>query len=962
MKTSPINFTGITRVDIKQTELNAGQYNGHGEPGEIVIDLTTYDAFIANADGFLNDFSNPTGLIAFNISNGTSNVKVYGANGNIGFTVGGSSNVAEFGSGTSLFRGNLIPALNSTYSLGNATRQIDGVWLSGFTAYIDNIAIANTGGQLTVDGDPVLVQTVDGNLNISNVTANTVTVGIDLTVSQDASMTGDIDITGEMAIGGNITTSEDVVADNFITSGEVSAFQDITGANITGLEVNAVNMNVGGDVLIVGNLTATDGLITDTVRSPSGNLTLQGSGASGNIIFDPTGTGFISVSGALISNVGTPVDNHDMSTKQYADETIVGQVPKDSVQAGTIDDLAVMSGGAVTYNNGVAGVGATLTLSVGLTNIDGVVLVPGFRILVKDQVNEAENGIYVYNGPTLYTRATDADTPTELTGGTFIFVKSGVQNRSSGHSIIQGPVVVGTDPVKFVQLSGELNYGGHNGLFLTGNEFNIIPVMPAGTYGNSTANSLAMTVNDYGKFTSLTNAVIGPVANLVIDTNLFAGNLSATTNINILGNATTTGNTTAAAVNITTNTRLNNVVVTRNLSVNGFSFNNAMVVKNTLLGRDVRTIYSAANVRNLTITSVNSNFYDANIFGNVTTVGSRRVDFGLVSKLRITGGNNGDALVTTATGFAAWGAGDNLNIGNLQVNELNLAGTLNTSVSLNNNTRPFNWQAGYPSSSIYPYPNILAGDVISEYDGISPGLELRVGRSTFSSSRTFTRADLLTRDKPLISSVSLVSRLRPGVTNNITNTDRPAGIFFGFADSITRDNELVASSNQKFYSNVLSNVYPAAMSITNTNYFGGNPETSGSLYPYALRLYGPNPDIGQNDGQFYNRNIFRIDAFDSSLLNLAIVYVFPSSSAYRWLYYYINNTLVGSIYWTPNSPEDSWIQNWDNNTPYLYQFSTISVETPGVNYSSFVLKRWYVGSAQSFMYKNLATPIARMPA
>jgi len=61
----------------------------------------------------------------------------------------------------------------------------------------------------------------------------------------------------------------------------------------------------------------------------------------------------------------------------------------EAAHCATTDTLAVLSGGTVTYDNGTAGVGATLTLSAGLTAIDGHTLTNGDRILVKNQANQA---------------------------------------------------------------------------------------------------------------------------------------------------------------------------------------------------------------------------------------------------------------------------------------------------------------------------------------------------------------------------------------------------------------------------------------------------------------------------------------------------------------------------------------------------------------------------------------------
>jgi len=93
-----------------------------------------------------------------------------------------------------------------------------------------------------------------------------------------------------------------------------------------------------------------------------------------------------------------------------------------------------------TYDNGTAGVGATLTAgaNAALAAIDGVTLVPGDRILVKNQASALQNGIYVVSSvgsasaPWFVTRATDADTATtEMRYGLATYVTAGSTNGAS---------------------------------------------------------------------------------------------------------------------------------------------------------------------------------------------------------------------------------------------------------------------------------------------------------------------------------------------------------------------------------------------------------------------------------------------------------------------------------------------------------------------------------------------------
>ena len=80
--------------------------------------------------------------------------------------------------------------------------------------------------------------------------------------------------------------------------------------------------------------------------------------------------------------------------------------------------------GTITYDNGTAGVGATLTTSSGnFDTLDGISISTDDRVLVKNESTTANNGIYVKTSSTVLTRASDFDTPVEMAGGDFVFIQ-----------------------------------------------------------------------------------------------------------------------------------------------------------------------------------------------------------------------------------------------------------------------------------------------------------------------------------------------------------------------------------------------------------------------------------------------------------------------------------------------------------------------------------------------------------
>lgn len=209
-------------------------------------------------------------------------------------------------------------------------------------------------------------------------------------------------------------------------------------------------------------------------------------------------TANVSWSNYKITNLADPSADSDAANKGYVDSVAQGLNIHDPVAAATTTTLAATTGGTVTYNNGTSGVGATLTLQNALTVLDGYTLVTGDRIIVKNEVATANNGVYTINSAkTVLTRATDADTSTELNGGDFFFVQNGTVNDNTGWVIVDKVTTIGTTPVVFSQFSGAGTYTAGNGLTLTGNVFSAVADTGILVSGSGIAINTAVVVTKY---------------------------------------------------------------------------------------------------------------------------------------------------------------------------------------------------------------------------------------------------------------------------------------------------------------------------------------------------------------------------------------------------------------------------------------------------------------------------------
>jgi hypothetical protein len=162
-----------------------------------------------------------------------------------------------------------------------------------------------------------------------------------------------------------------------------------------------------------------------------------------------------------ITGLLDPASPQDAATKNYVDNVSQGLDPKGSVRAATTADV---------------------TLS-GTQTIDGVALIAGDRVLVKDQSTASNNGIYVVAAGA-WTRTTDADSWTELVSA-FTFVEEGTANADSGWvcTVNQGGTL-GSTNVTWTQFSGAGQITAGAGLTKTGNQLDAV-----GTVNRITVNA-----------------------------------------------------------------------------------------------------------------------------------------------------------------------------------------------------------------------------------------------------------------------------------------------------------------------------------------------------------------------------------------------------------------------------------------------------------------------------------------
>jgi hypothetical protein len=197
-------------------------------------------------------------------------------------------------------------------------------------------------------------------------------------------------------------------------------------------------------------VTATDPTADRTITLPDATGTVILSTNTVNSLTAPSSS--FSMNSQKIVSLADPVDPQDAATKAYVDAARSGLDVKASVRAATT---------------------AEITLS-GEQTIDGVSVVAGNRVLVKNQGTGSENGIYVASASG-WSRADDANSSAEVTAGMFTFVSEGTANSDSGWVLTTNDTItLGTTALVFAQFSGAGQITAGAGLTKTGNTIDAV--------------------------------------------------------------------------------------------------------------------------------------------------------------------------------------------------------------------------------------------------------------------------------------------------------------------------------------------------------------------------------------------------------------------------------------------------------------------------------------------------------
>ena len=314
--------------------------------------------------------------------------------------------------------------------------SIDTAHIASSQITVDKMA-ANS-----VDSD----QYVDGSIDLIHLSADSV----------DGTKIADDSINSEHYVDGSIDTQH--IADSQITLAKLASNSVNSSKIVDGSIVNAdVNASAAIDATKIadGTVTSTEFQHINTLSSnaqtqldakvaKASNLSDLASASTsrtnlglGTIATQNSNN--VSVSGGSITGLGSPSASSDAATKNYVDQAVAG------LRTRIIAECATTSN--VNLTNGLEAGDA----------IDGVTLVAGDRVLVKDQSTATENGLYLAVSSGAASRDPEHDSIAEISGGMVVVNQGSVNDNKIFLCTTDNTGSIGSTSITYSQVTPQNN-------------------------------------------------------------------------------------------------------------------------------------------------------------------------------------------------------------------------------------------------------------------------------------------------------------------------------------------------------------------------------------------------------------------------------------------------------------------------------------------------------------------------
>jgi hypothetical protein len=285
---------------------------------------------------------------------------------------------------------------------------------------------------IEIAGDDI----TDGNSNVIYDQSNN-------ELKQDRLENDTISFTG----GDGVQTLGDISLGGSLTIGVEAG--DLLGSYLSEDGDNDIRVNLGRGLVEDPNNTDNIAFDESLLYTFTSSITLDAGGTLGDVL---------DADGSIIENLPSPSDPGDAARKRYVDGVAQGLEIKQSSVAATTSNIDLSS-------------------TTDPTPIDGVSISNGDIILVKEQNDATENGLYVAEtaaNPSTWTRTEDFNEDADVASGSFTFVENGDINASTSFTVTtEDPISLGSDPITWQQFASAGEIAGGFGLSRTGQTLDV---------------------------------------------------------------------------------------------------------------------------------------------------------------------------------------------------------------------------------------------------------------------------------------------------------------------------------------------------------------------------------------------------------------------------------------------------------------------------------------------------------